>query len=69
MTIQAREITSTQTARLEKARTLTEEQIEMAYEIAGQRLGKDGRQATPELIAAIIQALATNYLATIDAKG
>jgi hypothetical protein len=62
MAIQSRDLTSTQVARLEKARAVTEAQISMAIEIAGMH-----GEAGLNVLGAIIQALATNYAASADA--
>ena len=53
------------TAQLDRARDITEQQIRMAKELTTTHLGM---RADPAFLAAIIQALATNYLATVQAN-
>lgn len=53
------------TARLNKARRLTEQQVVMAKEIAEQNFG---RGVDPAIQGAVLEALATNYHATVHAS-
>lgn len=62
MAIPSAELTATQESRLARARVVTEEQVEIAKQIASKHgVGQD-------VLGAIIQALATNYAATVDAS-
>ena len=62
MTTQARELTEADTVRLARARAVTEEQLAIAFEIAAVK------GAGSENIGAILQALASNYAATIESS-
>ena len=53
------------TAQLDRARAITEQQIRAANDLAMAAFGMRPDQA---VVAAIIQALATNYLATVQAN-
>jgi hypothetical protein len=51
--------------RIDLAEKITGEQLARAKEL--HRIHFDGDNSRPEFIAAIVQALATNYLATVEA--
>jgi hypothetical protein len=68
MPLATKPITPTQEARLDKAVSVTAKQIEIAKELVNQAFpGGDARQFSPDLLAAVVQALATNYLAQVTA--
>ena len=62
MTTQARELLEADAIRLARARAVTEEQLEMAIEIAAVK------GAGAELVGAILQTLASNYAAAIESS-
>jgi hypothetical protein len=64
MATETRQITPTQDVRIQKAKAVTAAQLQSAKELTYEFFGHDN----PQMVVAVLQALATNYAATVAAS-